>query len=208
MEIEKLTDIFVKNGYPYKFIEKIVNHFLKQQNRNQNDDSSTTSENAFTYLRIPYVGKPSLEFSKKIANLIHDKFDIEIKVAYYTLKVRNYFGLKSKIPLLFRSNVVYKYVCSCEKNTSYIGMTSRQLFVRINEHFDKSKNSAINSHLIQCRACHDLKPTSKNFQIIKKCRYVRDTEINEAILIKKHKPNLNVQLGAYQGSSFLLRVFK
>ena len=58
-------------------------------------------------------------------------FEAKVGGATYTQinTVISYFNLKFPLPALFCSNVVYKYTCSCDKNTSYIGMTTRQLFV-------------------------------------------------------------------------------
>ena len=155
-----------------------------------------------------YVGAPSHEFGKRLGALIHDRFGVEVKVVYSTFKVGAYFGLKSKVPVLFKSNLVYQYSCPRDEGTSYIGMTTAQWFVRIGQHFDPSKKSAIFTRLAQCRPCRGSEPKSHHFTVLKKLRNERDTEINEALLIRKERPTLNRQLGTYQGCSFLLRVFK
>ena len=127
---------------------------------------------------------------------------------FSTFKVGSYFGLKSQIPRLFKSNGVYRFVCSCDESTSYIGMTTTQWFVRIGQHFDPYKKTAIFSHLVSCQTCRESNPKSLQFQILRHLRGVRDTEIHEALQIRKCKPSLNKQLGSFQGSSFLLRIFK
>ncbi len=161
------------------------------------------------YLRIPYIGSPSLEFGKQLRGLFQDKFDIQVKVAFYTFKVGSYFVLKDQVPSLFRSNSVYKYTCSCDRNTSYIGMTVRQWFVRIGEHLKREKcSSAIFSHLAKCRICRETSSQQDNFKVVKNCRSERETEIREAMCIRRFKPSLNVQLGTTQGASFLVRVFR
>ena len=127
---------------------------------------------------------------------------------YSTFKVGSYFGLKSRIPVLFRSNLVYKFSYPRDEDTAYIGMTTAQWFVRIGQHFDPSKSSAVFTHLAQCRTCQESDPKSQHFTVLKQLRSGRDTEINEALLIRKFKPTLNKQLGSFQGCSYLLQIFK
>ena len=109
---------------------------------------------------------------------------------------------------MFRSNFVYEYTCSGDGAISYLGMTTRQWFVRMSEHLDPTKNSAVSSHLGKCQACHETTYKQGNFRIVTNCRSVRETEIKEAMWIRKCKPSLNVQMGTFQGCSFLMRVFK
>ena len=169
------------------------------------DEAETT-----VYLRIPYIGSHSLQFGKQLGCLLQGKFDIQVKVAFYTFKVGSYFVLKDKVPSLFRSNSVYQFTCSCDRNISYIGMTGRQWFVRIGEHLNRrgNCNSAVFTHLAECRICRESNSKQDNFRVLKNCRSERETEIREAMCIRRFKPSLNVQLGNTQGASFLLRVFR
>ena len=132
------------------------------------------------------------------------------KVYFKSFKTISYFNLKFPLPALFCSNVVYKYTCSWDKNTSYIGMTTRQLFVRIENHLSNnlsSSNSAIKSHRDQCKTCRETIPAEQNFTLLKKCRFSTETELMEAFLIKRLKPSLNIKLGYSQGAKSLLQVF-
>ena len=131
-------------------------------------------------------------------------------MAHQTFKIISYFSLEFSLPALFCSNVVYKYTCSCDKNTSSIGMTTRQLFVRIENHLShnlSSSNSAIKSHRDQCKACRETIPAEQNFTLLKKCRFNTETELMEALLIKRLKPSLNIKLGHLQGASRLCTYF-
>ena len=112
-EIRRLKAIFISNSYPSSFFDSVVNRFLVSLGRSQQQvDSDSCSEPAFVYLRVVYVGGPSHSFGKRLASLIRDRHGVEIKVVFSTCKVGSYFGLKSRIPPLFKSNVVYKFVCS------------------------------------------------------------------------------------------------
>ena len=209
-EVAKLRSIFIDNNYPLRFFNSVLSRFMESRSQesseqpDEKDDAETT-----VYLRIPSIGAPSLEFGKRLGSLFQDKFDIQVKVAFYTFKVGSYFVLKDQVPLLFRSNSVYRYTCSCDRNISYIGMTVRQWFVRISEHLKKEKcGSAIFSHLAECQICRETTSKQDNFKVVKNCRSERETEISEAMYIRRLKPSLNVQLGTFQGASFLVRVFR
>ena len=210
-EIKRLKAIFISNSYSSKFFDRVVNRFLQSielSSQEAEPETSNSEETRVVFLRMVYVGAPSHEFGKRLGALIHDRFGVEVKVVYSTFKVGAYFGLKSKVPVLFKSNLVYQYSCPRDEGTSYIGMTTTQWFIRIGQHFDPSKKSAIFTHLAQCLTCRGSKPKSKYFTVLKTLRNERDTEINEALLIRRETPSLNKQLGSFQGCSFLLRVFK
>ena len=102
---------------------------------------------------------------KRIAALFRDRLGTDIKITYQTFKIISYFNLKFSLPALFCLNVVYEYTCSFDKNASYIGMTTRKLFVRIENHLSIGQNysnSAIKPHRAQCKACRETKPAEQN----------------------------------------------
>ena len=70
---------------------------------------------------------------------------------YYTsLKTGSYFNLKFKTRTALKSNVVYKFTCSRDVNTTYIGMSTRHLVTRAREHLQLNSNyakSAISQHI-------------------------------------------------------------
>ena len=41
---------------------------------------------------LPYFGKPSQQFAKKLSNFVKMKFDVDINVYYVTLKVGRIFS--------------------------------------------------------------------------------------------------------------------
>ena len=132
---------------------------------------------------------------------------INIKVAFRTSKVGNYFSLKDKINKLYRNRIVYKFQCPGDLDTQYIGETERQLFVRIKEH-TKPTNSAVFAHIEQCRICQNYNDIFNCFEVIKFCKNRNILLAVEAIMIKKLKPKLNQQLGPDKGSRITLNIFK
>ena len=85
-------------------------------------------------------------------------------------------------------SMVYKFSCPlC--HAEYIGLATRHLFQRIEEHCRSS--SSICRHLQQD---HDTSPRSldlaKNFAVLRKCqgKMVQDCLVYEMLLIKKYRP--------------------
>ena len=71
------------------------------------------------------------------------------------------------------------------------------------EHSDlrKLNLSAVGTHLTKCQACHQCDNLIGNFTILKQCRNNFETQVYEALQF------VNKQLGKYQGTMFLLKVF-
>ena len=126
---------------------------------------------------------------------------------YRSYKVGNYFVLKDRLPSPLTPNVVYEFKCAVDSAVTYIGMTTRQLAVRISEHFDPSKYSAIQDHVAMCRDCCNGNALDR-FVVLRTCQNPTETECSEAILIKKFQPSLNKQLATSMGCQFLVKVFK
>ena len=156
------------------------------------------------YVRIPYVGKPSLRLQRRIQeNLILDK--VNIKAAFWTTKVGEYFNLKSKCSRLFTANVVYKFTCSSDSGITYLGETKRQLFKRVSDHKGNDKNSAVLQHLQGCVHCQNSN-VSNCFEIVERCS-PKNICSTEALLIAKHCPSLNTQLGPSKGTVVSLSLY-
>ena len=105
---------------------------------------------------------------------------MNIKVAFKTSKVGNYFSLKENINKLYRNCIVYKFQCPGDLDTQYIGET--ELFVRIKEH-TKPTNSAVFSHIVQCRICQNHNDIFNCFEVIKFCKNRNILLAVEAIMI-------------------------
>ena len=147
---------------------------------------------------VPYLGNPSHKFQRRIWEELRC-YDVDNIQAYSATKVASYFDLKTKVLTFFKANVVYKLTGSCDKTVSYIGETRRQLFKRIKEHQEDGKNSAVFSHLFECTPCQNTPNIVDCFKILQSgtCYNVLNLE---SLLIAKHRPNLNVQLGPGKGT--------
>ena len=210
-EVAKLKLIFSKNAYPVQFFNQIYEKFIRKLQNSPNQ--STGEEEEFKYnLRIPFVGKSSKHFGKKLSALLEKQLSVKINVIYTTTKLGTFFPLKCRTPLLALSRIVYKYSCLADPNTSYIGMTCRSLEERTKEHLKPQRggdtSSAVCDHIQNCPRCKTAELTYKDFKVLKKCRTDSDTKIQEALLIKKVNPVLNRQMHANKGASFTLRIFQ
>ena len=204
-EVAKLKSMFVANGYPMVFFEKVYNRFINSLN---DSTGNTINQSRRFVIAIPYIGKESRRFVSRLVKVVRSRIDVNVLPVYKSFKIRNYFQLKSHTPSFLCSNVVYKFSCSCDMNKTYIGMSSRHLGTRVKEHlnFKSLHKSSIKDHIMDCKICSNSKHSFENFNVLRRCKSDYMTKIHEALLIKKHAPCLNRQLFA-NGSSFLLQVF-
>ena len=212
-EVAKIKEIFQKNGYPKEFVDTTVleynNKLARKERQEDNSAPSDTIEaeekTSTTLMKVPYLGKSSLLFSRQIRKLIKRQHDQDIRVVYNTTKVADSFKLKDDSPKELLSKVVYRFKCLSDSDTQYIGYTNRPLRERVMEHLTKG-NSAISDHIAACKECNDRGVKINNFEILRKCRSKADTPIFEAILIRKFNPSLNRQL-VKPGWQHKLKVF-
>ena len=215
METRNITEILRRNAYPVSFIDQEISRFISelgirkedfinQKNKEQRKQLVVT-EFDDVYMKIPYFGKPSI----KLHRTIHQRmlqYKLWVKAAYKTTKVASYFSLKSKMSNLFKSNVVYKFTCSRDESIAYIGETQRCIFERIADHTDKTKESAVFDHMVNCTECCNSKNISDSFKIIQQCNSTNIYGL-ESLLIAKINPTLNIQLGANKGTKSRLSIY-
>ena len=203
-EVSKLKSIFASNGYSNVFFDRVYKSFTLRNEKNSSDKQEVNFRHM---LKIPFVGQVSHGFKSKIMKLFLNELRIEICPIFSTVKVSNFFSLKSKTPKQITSNVVYKFTCLCDASLTYIGKTKRHFGVRSLEHLDFMKVnpvSEVKSHVKSCDVCKNC--SLENFKIMKKCRSDRDAKIHEAMFIKKELPKLNLNL-YNKGSLVTLYIF-
>ena len=74
-EIKYLEKMFVKNSYPVNFFQKTVRSFL---NRKFSDVLIVENSERKYILKIPFVGKPSMDFKNAFSKLFNAYFDFLI----------------------------------------------------------------------------------------------------------------------------------
>ena len=212
-EINKLREVFKKNNYPDEFFERELKVYDEQRSRKMaNEDKDQQPENNEVefkpFVKIPFIGKPSLLFAKRLARLIQNRMGKMIQVVYETVKVKDSFKLKDNVPKEISSRVVYKFSCPGDPDTAYIGSSNRTLNERVKEHLDfKREGSAVSQHITQCQACITKGITINNFVILRRCHDDFETRIVEALLIKRHNPKLNKQFSKSCAYSYTLKIF-
>ena len=215
-EVNNLKSMFHANGYPKLYFDKEYDKFITALQPGSNveilpeveADANPDVEARKYIFGIPYVGTASKDYKKKITALVREHLGVDIFSYYTSCKVSKYFSLKSKVPVDLRANVVYKYTCLVDPDTSYIGKTKRHLVTRAQEHVSHSEyqQSEVKEHIFVCPACKSKIPDVTSFKILKSCNDDYTTKISEALLIKKLHPKLNKQIFS-KGQSYLLRVF-
>ena len=202
-EVKNLRIMFSRNGYTFAYFNKVLSNFLSKMDIPKVDRPDTDTEYAPIF-KVPFVGKASILFQKEICKLIFQKFGIKIRAVYSSCKVGDFFSLKSVAPSSLSANVVYKFTCSLDARTSYIGKTERHLVARMEEHLNPRKESAVTKHISQCLTCQN-NANFDNFSIIQRCRCPHALMFHETLCIRRYKPNLNIQLLNNGGS--VLTVF-
>ncbi|CAF1656456.1 unnamed protein product [Adineta ricciae] len=127
------------NGYPSNFVQNIINKQLNkfyQEKPSENLPQTTQNEtNTYKYIQVPYIGKPSYNYSQKLQSIIRQyNPTAQVRVIYTTTnQTRRYFPTKDKLKSNKKAGVVYELSCS-DCNKTYIGKTIRQSYRRVNEH--------------------------------------------------------------------------
>ena len=207
-EITRTKDLMSRNGYPAKFIDKLVSYFLirmREPNPIVNDEKKSI------LIVLPFLGSSTKNLEKTIKQTIRNCLpDLQCRFIYRaSTRMSTMFQFKDRIPDYMKSGIVYKYKCSgC--NSTYIGETIRHAKRRFHEHLGLSALSgksmktpvppAISDHSTKCQT----KPQYKNFKIL--CSNTNNEaqlRIKESLFIHRDKPNLNIQ-----GQSIKLNLFK
>ena len=198
-EVCTIRNIFVSNAYPVSFFHKVLQAFLMKL---QNPGNANHIDNQDRYtIVLPYYGKASETLRPRLSRLCK-RFGISCHIAFVPFKVARYFCLKSRLPDLIHSHVVYKYSCPVDPDHCYIGKTKRHLVTRIREHAQSNTQSAIFDHRLEC----DCIFLPAHFRILRVCNDDYSLNICEALHIKESNPSLNRTV-VNNGQSCFLQLF-
>ena len=145
-EIVFITSVLHANGYPVNFVNQCVKQCLDKFHDIPHNHPTYGPEKKCVFLMLPYCGVNSMTLKRQLQRMLSaiapwTKLRIVFKPAR-TLKVLS--KLKSQIPLLMKSKVVYRVNClNCSE--FYIGKTVRNLGSRLNEH-STNEYSALYKH--------------------------------------------------------------
>ena len=117
-----------------------------------NSKSKKGQQKCPVYLKLPWIGKLSLNFEKQTKIAINRCYQaVELHIIS-TRKILNAIH-KDVLPSLQQSMVIYQYVCRCD--CWYMGQTSQRLQDRINQHILRcirsDKRPTKNLHNRECK---------------------------------------------------------
>ena len=106
---EFIKSNLVKNQFPEKLLSSIVRNFVNNMKSTQVDMVTLTVPKKEVLLILPFYGNVSNVLQSRLLSLFKDAYpQVNLKVIFRTtFRVANLFSFKDKIPLRFKSNVVY-----------------------------------------------------------------------------------------------------
>ena len=209
-EIERITRNLVNNGFPQSIIDRQIQSTLKRLREPKPETPKSDSDNIVFYYRCLDVdsckGDKSFLtdlFRKHIIPELSSK-SVQIRVYYKPKKLSSSFSLRPRRSEMQRHGLVYQFSCQHDGcDASYIGYTMNSLATRARQH--KYSSSKICCHF---QTDHGTKPTDEilgQFEILYSGKSLRHNRLAEALLIKRHRPLINVRFNEMAGG---LTVFK
>jgi hypothetical protein len=126
-EFDIIRDLALQNGYPVAFVESIIRRQLNLT-YTPRAITPTAPETETVVLRVPYHGKPSQIYAKRVTTVVAKQYPSKtVRVVYdVTARIGQNFTTKDQIPTELKSGVVYEATCpQCKEQ--YIGKTCRHL---------------------------------------------------------------------------------
>ena len=205
IELRRLTQVLVNNGYPQCMIESIIR---KKIQTSHDEPDSTNGQNDSQRINL-YVQLFNVhEFrrdTKKLQNIANQHIvamaneEVKIISYYKPYKLSGKFSTRKQPETPDKSCLVYQFNCpeaSCH-DSQYIGFTNQRFSTRVKQH--RQKSSSIYKHYIDV---HNEVPPKfdtffNSFKIIFSCNDLLSIKIAEAIFIKSVKPIINVKYNEF-----------
>ena len=195
-EVEILKKLFIKNGYPSKFVDKCIFKFMNK--KFAPISTVLTVPKKELNIILPYLGKNSLILKTNLTKTFSKNLRFcKVRVIFKTAStLKSYFRFKNVVPEVLRSCQIYKFTCG-RCNASYIGKTFRHMKVRISEHQGVSPrtgkrvkgtmSTSVRDHMLFC----DHSVSYHDFSVLgrESSHYLLETK--ESLFIKRDKPTLN-----------------
>lgn len=201
-EVGHLKRVFAKLKYPDDLVNSTISKFIDSVVQPNTSTKSQASEKTVR-ITLPYKHQKSANVVRKHLKDLSVKIGVaELLPIFTSQKIGNKLKNRERKPAIVNNqNVVYNFKCDlCDTDYNYIGYTSRHLHQRIEEH--KLESSAIGRHMKQV---HDIKNPDlrNNFTVLKKCSGKFDCLLYEMLLIRKRRPNLNIQSDSLRAKVFV-----
>ena len=196
LEVAKLKEILLKNGYPREIFDACVFKFLNKFFKPKPVTLTVPKKQLFIVLH--FMGNMSGVIKTGLSKALqkHLPFCKLWVIFKSNICLKNYFNFKDVLPKPLRSCQIYKSTCgSC--SASYTGKTFRHLKVRLSEHqcvsprTDKTVkdtlSTSVRDHMIEC----DHIVTWDDFKVLRRESNHWLLKIKESLFIKRDKPSLN-----------------
>lgn len=132
-EIKFIRTLLVANGYPATFLDNCIHRFLS--NKMSPSPPVYGPEKKPIFISLPYCGLESVKLKRQLTRMFTAILpNLQLRIVFKpSWKISALSKLKSAIPILSLSNVVYKVTCT-DCDSFYVGMTTRRLVQRMQEH--------------------------------------------------------------------------
>ena len=198
LEVLEFKKIFLRNGYPSKFIYTCIYKFL---NRifTKKEIKDTVLKKEFEII-LPFLGPLSNKVHRRIKNLFQKIITTgNIRIVYKTTyRLSHVFRFKDSIPSDLRSHVLYHFKCPiC--NNGYIGETRVHFKVRSCQHLgispfsDKPISGGVPTAITKHIEDNKCKCSLSDFKIIGSETDYHKRLIKESLFIKVFDYDLNKQ---------------
>ena len=194
-DVGKIRQLLLANGFPLRFINLIIKRFMKQKYHSTKTDPVYGPERKPVFISLPFCGNNSLKLSRQLQRTFSKIAPwINLKITYKPVfNLRCLSKLKSILPIIKRSHVVYKINCQ-ECQEFYIGYTTRRLSARIKEHKELEHSALYKHSFVTDHAIDFISP-----QIIDSDTNKMRLQIKETLNIKDYSAYnyLNGNSGSY-----------
>ena len=127
-ELEKLTKIFLENGYQ----EDVISVYIKEKIGNFSADVKFFPQKCLVYLKLPWISDSSLRFESQIKQAITNCFFAVNPCVVYSTKKALPSIQKECVPATQKSSIVYEF--TCQYDSGYVGRTTQRLEDRKKQH--------------------------------------------------------------------------
>jgi len=214
--IQKVTQIFLSNGYPLRIIKRAifkVKNIEKLSNKQDRDRQKNT-----TFISLPFIDD---DLSRRI-NVKVRSSGLPIKIAWQRGQTTSSILVHSalnppKCPSGNKTcnacaagvegkcttkNVVYEINCMLCQVSNYIGETKRLLRLRFNEHLrdakNKTRDTPFGDHMRNHHSDDTITASSLHIRILRRCKDVASLKITESKYIRDLNPKLNTQTSSWK----------
>ena len=179
-----------------KFIEKIQNPLPIFQ----------TVPKQKIFVSMPYFGTHGEKMKNEITELVGKIYpQVDLVLALVNpFTIGSLFPYKDRMPMMLKSSVIYKYSCAHCASGTYVGSTTRAVYMRISEHRGRSyrtnsllktpTKSSIREHALRCKQGI----SDAEFTILAQ-EGGSETSLRmlESLFIIRERPSLNDMQSAY-----------